>query len=260
VNGCVTEAEFLEYDMISHRMGVVINRVMPPPSTGRRLGLEQRFGMPLLEIRPVAFTRRQELIKRAFDIMVAALALIVASPLLLTVALMIKLTSKGPVCYSALRVGKGGRYFSFIKFRSMYVGRSRTDLAASNEKGGKLFKMKNDPRITPVGRFIRKYSLDELPQLINVLRGDMSLVGPRPLPAEDLDPDGQSREFAAWSDLRSRALPGISGLWQVKGRSDLSFEDMIELDTEYIRRWSLALDMRILLKTPVVVITGKGAY
>ena len=260
VNGCVTDAEFHECDRISNRMGVVLNRVMPLPSVGRRVGLEQRFGMPLLEIRPVPFTRSQELIKRAFDIVVAVLALLALSPLFLTVALLIKLTSNGPLCYSARRVGKGGRYFSFIKFRSMYTNRSRAQVAAHNEKSGRLFKIKNDPRITPVGRFIRKYSLDELPQLINVLRGDMSLVGPRPLPAEDLDPDGQSREFAEWSNLRSQVLPGISGLWQIKGRSDLSFEDMIELDTEYIRRWSLTLDTRILLNTPFVVITGKGAY
>jgi exopolysaccharide biosynthesis polyprenyl glycosylphosphotransferase len=260
VNGCVTDTEIDECGVISRRMGIVMSRAMPVPLTGVRLGLSEHFGVPLLELRPVAFTRRQEIIKRTFDIVVAALALIVLSPLLVAVALAIRFTSPGDIFYLAPRVGKGGRYFPFIKFRSMHTDRmARSHVASGNEKDGKLFKIKNDPRVTPVGRFIRKYSIDELPQLVNVLRGEMSLVGPRPLPAEDLDPDGQSQEFAAWSEQRSRVLPGISGLWQVRGRSNLSFEQMIELDIEYIRNWSLDLDMRILLVTPKVVITGRGA-
>jgi lipopolysaccharide/colanic/teichoic acid biosynthesis glycosyltransferase len=143
----------------------------------------------------------------------------------------------------------------------MHIERmDRKHVADKNQKNGHIFKVKDDPRITPVGRIMRKYSIDELPQLVNVLRGDMSLVGPRPLPAQDLDPDGQSSQFRAWSEQRSRVLPGITGLWQIRGRSDLTFEQMIDLDIDYIRNWSLDLDLRILLETPVVVLTGKGAY
>jgi lipopolysaccharide/colanic/teichoic acid biosynthesis glycosyltransferase len=143
----------------------------------------------------------------------------------------------------------------------MYTGlEHRGHLAAQNEQGGHLFKMKLDPRVTPLGRIMRRFSIDEFPQLINVLRGDMSLIGPRPLPAADLDADGQSRRFAAWAEQRSRVLPGITGMWQVCGRSDVPFEKMMELDIYYIQHWSLLLDLKILLKTPWVVLTGRGAY
>jgi lipopolysaccharide/colanic/teichoic acid biosynthesis glycosyltransferase len=136
----------------------------------------------------------------------------------------------------------------------------RAELAARNEHTGHLFKVKDDPRVTPLGRFMRRYSIDELPQLINVLIGDMSLVGPRPLPASDLHPDGQSPFFANWAEQRSRVLPGITGLWQVRGRSDLQFKEMMDLDSYYIRNWSLKLDIKILLQTPLVVLIGRGAY
>jgi lipopolysaccharide/colanic/teichoic acid biosynthesis glycosyltransferase len=143
----------------------------------------------------------------------------------------------------------------------MYVGsEDRGELAACNEKSDHLFKIRNDPRITPVGRFMRHFSIDELPQLVNVLLGHMSMVGPRPLPAWDLDPDGQSRHFQVWAEQRSRVLPGVTGLWQVRGRSDLPFEKMIELDLSYIRDWSFWLDFRILLATPLVALSGRGAY
>jgi lipopolysaccharide/colanic/teichoic acid biosynthesis glycosyltransferase len=136
----------------------------------------------------------------------------------------------------------------------------RTHVAHANEKQGHIFKIKRDPRVTPVGRFIRRYSLDELPQLINVLLGEMSLVGPRPLPAGDLGPDGMSREFADWSEGRSAVYPGITGLWQVNGRSELPFEEMVRLDLQYIREWSLLLDIKIILATPGLVVRGVGAY
>jgi lipopolysaccharide/colanic/teichoic acid biosynthesis glycosyltransferase len=142
----------------------------------------------------------------------------------------------------------------------MCVDRDVSELLHANEKSGHIFKIRNDPRVTPIGKILRKYSLDELPQLINILRGDMSLVGPRPLPARDLDPDGMSRQFAAWSEGRARVHPGLTGLWQVSGRGDLTFEDMIRLDLEYIRRWSLLLDLNIVLVTPMRVIKGAGAY
>jgi lipopolysaccharide/colanic/teichoic acid biosynthesis glycosyltransferase len=142
----------------------------------------------------------------------------------------------------------------------MYVNEGRSHLGKANEKDGHIFKMKNDPRVTPVGRFLRRYSLDELPQLMNVLRGEMSLVGPRPLPAQDLDPDGMSRQFTAWAEGRSAVQPGITGLWQISGRSELSFEEMVRLDLEYIRTQSIFLDLKIILETPSLVLKGVGAY
>jgi lipopolysaccharide/colanic/teichoic acid biosynthesis glycosyltransferase len=148
----------------------------------------------------------------------------------------------------------------FLKFRSMRVNSARADVAARNEKSGHLFKIRDDPRVTPLGRFIRRYSLDELPQLINVLMGDMSLVGPRPLPIEDLGPDGMSRTFAIWSEHRASVPPGITGLWQIRGRSELPFADLVRHDLEYIHNWSLKLDIAILLQTPFQVFFGRGAY
>jgi exopolysaccharide biosynthesis polyprenyl glycosylphosphotransferase len=260
VEGRLPQQEAEECARISQRMDVIVSRAIGLPGGGR-LGITQLYGIDLLEIRPVAFTRGQEIAKRAFDIVSAAVTLALLSPLLAVLGLLVKATSSGPVFYLSKRVGKGGRHFTFMKFRSMRTGmHRRQEVSHDNEKNGHIFKIKNDPRITGVGRFMRKYSLDELPQLINVLRGEMSLVGPRPLPAEDLDPDGQSRKFAVWSEQRSRVLPGISGLWQISGRSDTTFEQMTELDIDYIRNWSLKEDLRILLVTPLVVITGRGAY
>jgi lipopolysaccharide/colanic/teichoic acid biosynthesis glycosyltransferase len=208
----------------------------------------------------VTITRKQELAKRMLDLMVGFVTLVLLAPVMLLIAMAVKLTSEGPVYFVAPRVGRGGRYFNFYKFRSMYTGNKREEVAGGNEKAGHLFKIKYDPRITPVGRFIRRYSLDELPQLFNVIAGDMSLVGPRPLPAEDLAGDGTSADFKQWADQRARVLPGITGLWQVKGRSDLDFEDMVRLDVEYVRNWSIWLDVKILLMTPAAVLSGRGAY
>ncbi|MDX2149536.1 MAG: exopolysaccharide biosynthesis polyprenyl glycosylphosphotransferase [Bryobacteraceae bacterium] len=244
---------------VSTRMGVIISRPLEFDGAHGRVGLCDDYGLPLLDLHPVEFTRGQELLKRSFDLLTSALLLLVLSPLLALIAAAVKLTSPGPAIYRSTRVGKGGRYFTFLKFRSMYTaGHARE--ALPNEKSGHLFKIRRDPRVTPLGRVLRRCSLDELPQLLNVLRGDMSMVGPRPLPASDLDPDGQSRQFEAWAEQRSRVLPGITGLWQIRGRSDLPFEKMVELDIEYIRAWSLMLDFRILLETPLVLVTGKGAY
>jgi len=261
VNGCATDEEVAQCGVISKRMGVVLSRTLDIPQTAVRVEFAERYGLPLLELTPVAFTRRQERIKRVFDALAASITLLLLAPLMLLIAVLIRLTSPGPVLYRSPRVGRGGRYFTFLKFRSMRVnGVGRDELKRANGHRGHLFKIKDDPRITPLGRVLRKYSLDELPQLLNVLRGEMSLVGPRPLPAEDLDPDGQSSEFTVWSEQRSRVLPGITGLWQIRGRSDVPFEKMIELDIDYIREWSLMLDLRILLETPLVVVTGRGAY
>ncbi len=243
------------------RMGVVVSRVLERPSPVTRMRLDQSSGLPMVEFRPVAWRGAGEIAKRALDIGVSAMMLTALAPLMLVVAGLIKATSKGPVLYRSPRVGRGGRYFTFLKFRSMYVGtEDRKGLEAANEKKGHIFKIRNDPRVTPVGRFIRRYSIDELPQLLNVLRGEMSLVGPRPLPACDLDPDGQSKEFAIWSEQRSLVPPGITGLWQVSGRSELNFERMVELDLRYVHEWSFRLDCKILLKTPRAVFSGDGAY
>jgi lipopolysaccharide/colanic/teichoic acid biosynthesis glycosyltransferase len=209
----------------------------------------------------VPFTQKQQWLKRFVDVIGSAVLLIVLSPLLAVLAVLIRVTSPGPILYKSLRVGRGGRYFKFWKFRSMYAdGLERRDLVTVNEKCGHLFKIRNDPRVTPLGRVMRRFSLDELPQLGNVLLGEMSLVGPRPLPSEDLNPDGLSEHHAVWADQRVRVLPGITGLWQIRGRSELSFEQMMELDLHYLRNWSLALDIQILLETPLAALGGRGAY
>jgi exopolysaccharide biosynthesis polyprenyl glycosylphosphotransferase len=246
---------------VARRMDVIVNKILHNPDDDVEVGVTLISGLPLVEVKPVYFTRNQEMIKRGFDILVAGINLLLFVPVLALFAVLTKLTSRGPVFYNSPRVGRGGRHFNFLKFRSMYTGlEHRGHLAARNEQDGHLFKIKRDPRVTPLGRIMRRFSIDEFPQLINVLRGDMSLIGPRPLPAADLDPDGQSRRFAAWAEQRSRVLPGITGMWQVCGRSDVPFEKMMELDIYYIQHWSLLLDLKILLKTPWVVLTGRGAY
>ena len=257
----LSEQELQDCYQVSKRMGVTVTRIIGLPEPDARPHISEQFGLRLLEMKPLAFTRHQEMIKRTFDVVCSACTLFLILPLLLVLAGLIKATSRGGVFYCSRRVGKGGRHFTFLKFRTMYTGlEDRRGLEHQNEKNGHIFKMKNDPRVTPIGRLLRRWSLDELPQLINVLKGDMSMVGPRPLPANDLDPDGQSREFRAWAEQRSRVLPGISGLWQIRGRSELPFEKMVEFDIQYIQDWSIGLDLRILLETPVVLITGRGAY
>ncbi len=244
------------------RMGVTLNRSpLHAELQGARLKVCEIGDISLLEVRALEFTRGQELLKRAFDMIAGTALLLALSPLLLALAAAVKLTSSGPILYISRRVGKGGRHFAFLKFRSMVKGAEslRADLAAVNEQCGHLFKIKDDPRLTPLGRFMRRFSLDELPQILNVLKGDMSLVGPRPLPAGDMDQDGLSREHAFWASERTRLLPGITGLWQVRGRSDLGFEEMIRLDVEYARTWSLLRDVVILLETAPAVIRGRGA-
>jgi exopolysaccharide biosynthesis polyprenyl glycosylphosphotransferase len=259
-NGSLSRDDFEECIRISSSMGVTASHALTTSLHNVQCAVRIRYGMPVVDMRPVKFTRNQEIVKRASDLIIGILSLIACSPIMILSALAIKLTSPGPVFYRSQRVGKGGRHFDFLKFRSMRTDTGRQRVVHANEKSGHLFKIKRDPRVTPFGRFMRRYSIDELPQLINVIRGDMSLVGPRPLPAEDLDLDGQSRQFGTWARQRSSVVPGITGLWQVRGRSDLPFEQMAELDIAYIRNWSLGLDLRVLLVTPIAVITGKGAY
>jgi exopolysaccharide biosynthesis polyprenyl glycosylphosphotransferase len=194
-------------------------------------------------------------LKRLFDMVSSAVALTLLSPLLVVVALLVKLTSRGAILFKQERVGLHGRTFHMLKFRSMVVNAEelKAKLATENEQAGPVFKMKHDPRITRIGRFIRKYSIDELPQLINVLRGDMSIVGPRPpIPSE-------VSRYEAWQRRRLSVRPGLTCVWQVSGRNQISFEQWMLLDMRYIDHWSLAHDFELILKTVPVVLTGRGA-
>jgi exopolysaccharide biosynthesis polyprenyl glycosylphosphotransferase len=246
---------------VTRRMGVTVSRPIRTFDDGMLVRYQKEYGLHWIDLHAAPFRRWEEVAKRAVDVLGSLAVITLLLPLFAVIACLVRLSSQGPVFYRSTRVGKGGRHFTFWKFRSMYVtGPDRRALLARNEKGGHIFKLKKDPRVTPVGRVLRRLSLDELPQLFNVLVGEMSLVGPRPLPAEDLDPDGLSKKFAQWAEQRSIVRPGITGLWQVRGRSDLPFNSMVELDLEYIRRWSFGLDLSILLETPRAVLQARGAY
>ena len=195
------------------------------------------------------------LLKRGMDIVLASLTLLVLSPVLLAIAIAVKLDSHGPVFYSSERIGKKGRVFRCIKFRTMVrdAEKRRAEVMHMNERDGVLFKITNDPRITRLGRILRKYSLDELPQFINVFRGDMSIVGPRPPLASEV------REYKLSHLRRLDVMPGITGLWQVQARQDPSFDNYISLDVTYVDNWSIWLDIQILIRTIGVVIAGTGS-
>jgi exopolysaccharide biosynthesis polyprenyl glycosylphosphotransferase len=192
--------------------------------------------------------------KRILDLVISTLALTLLSPLMLLIAIMVRLDSKGPIFYRAERIGRKGRKFGCFKFRTMVPNADelKKKLAHMNERDGILFKIKQDPRITRVGRILRKYSLDELPQLWNVLRGDMSLVGPRPPLAAEVE------RYDISHLRRLDVLPGITGLWQVEARQDPSFDNYISLDTAYVENWTFGLDLKILIRTISVVFTGTG--
>jgi lipopolysaccharide/colanic/teichoic acid biosynthesis glycosyltransferase len=203
----------------------------------------------------------RHLAKRAVDMAGALTGLILLWPVLVLIALLIKFTSPGPILFQQARRGYRGRIFKVLKFRTMTVDAEQrlVDLESSNESaGGVLFKLRDDPRVTRVGAFLRRTSLDELPQLINVLFGEMSLVGPRPLQLRDsdrlLDTDPEAYH------QRLQVLPGVTGPWQIGGRSELHYAHMVDLDLDYVRNWSLARDLRIICKTFLVVVRGKGAY
>jgi exopolysaccharide biosynthesis polyprenyl glycosylphosphotransferase len=212
--------------------------------------------VPLLELRPPVLTGIEWAVKRVFDVVVASLVLVLSSPALAVIALAVRFTSPGGVIYRDLRIGVGEGEFAMLKFRSMYEGSHglQESLEDRNDADGAIFKMRDDPRVTPVGRFIRRFSLDEMPQLVNVLRGEMSLVGPRPLPVRDYD------RLNDWHRKRYAVLPGITGLWQISGRSNLSFDDLVRLDFYYLENWSVWMDIAVLARTPVAVFRGKGAY
>ena len=220
--------------------------------------IEMIGGMPSIQFQPPSLLGTDFMLKRVFDLFVAITLLAVGSPLFIAIAIAIKLDSPGPIFFKQTRMGLKGRHFKVWKYRTMVVNADELmkELEIKNEmQGGVLFKMKDDPRITKVGKFLRRYSLDELPQIINVLIGEMSLVGPRPLPLRDIE------GFSERHFMRHNVLPGITGLWQVSGRSDIkNFEDAFKLDMSYINNWSLALDFEIILRTVKVVFGRTGAY
>jgi lipopolysaccharide/colanic/teichoic acid biosynthesis glycosyltransferase len=212
--------------------------------------------VPLFELGPPVFEGVDFALKRTFDLVGASLLLVVLSPLLLAIIIAVRISSRGPIVYRSLRRGIGQRPFECLKFRTMHsdAEQRQADIEDLNEASGALFKIRDDPRLTRVGRILRRFSLDELPQLINVLRGEMSLVGPRPLPERDY------QMLDDWHRKRYLVLPGITGLWQVSGRSELDFDDLVHLDFIYLEHWSLALDLTILLKTIPAVVSRRGAY
>lgn len=221
-----------------------------------RMDVDDLGGVPMIGIKEISITGWKLATKRAIDFTVALVGLIVLSPLMLLIALVIKLDSPGSVLFRQIRVGKGGRHFVLYKFRSMREGaeEEQQKLTELNETEGPIFKIRHDPRCTGVGRFLRRTSLDEIPQLYNVLRGEMSLIGPRPpLPKE-------VEQYEGWHERRLEVSPGLTGLWQVSGRSELTFDEMVLLDIYYIENWSMALDTEIFLRTIPRVIFGNGAY
>ncbi|QBD78447.1 sugar transferase [Ktedonosporobacter rubrisoli] len=213
-------------------------------------------GIPLLGIRQVALNSIQRFITRLVDVTVSILVLTLSSPIWLCIALIIKLSSQGPIIFKQKRVGLNGKLFEIYKFRSMYQNADQrlATLLEKNEATGPLFKMKDDPRITPIGKFIRRTSLDEVPQLINVIKGDMSLVGPRPALQREVE------QYEEWQKGRLAIRPGLTGLWQVRGRSNLSFDEGVLMDLYYIENWSLRLYFQILFRTIPAVLFSRGAY
>jgi len=258
----LAEADFdertvLDVVQLAHRYAV---KVKLAPTTTDLLVHEGEYvpgqGVPLFELRPPILSGIAWVSKRAFDLVVAAVAVVVGIPLWLVVAAAIKLDSRGPVLYVDRRVGVGEREFGMLKFRTMTpdAAERQPELEDENEASGALFKIRDDPRVTKVGSVLRRFSLDELPQLVNVLRGEMSLVGPRPLPLRD------HAMLSEWHRARYHVLPGMTGLWQISGRSGLEFDDLVRLDFTYIENWSIWSDVTIIARTIPAVISGRGAY
>jgi exopolysaccharide biosynthesis polyprenyl glycosylphosphotransferase len=258
----LTEADFDERAVLevveqAHRQGI---KVRLAPDTTELLVQRGEYvpgqGAPLFELRPPVLTGWDWAVKRGFDLVVSVLVLVVGLPLWLLIAAAIKIDSRGPLFFVDRRIGVGEREFGMLKFRTMVAGAAeqQAQLEASNEAEGALFKIRDDPRMTRMGRFLRRFSLDEIPQVGNVLKGEMSLVGPRPLPLRD------HRLLEDWHRARYRVLPGMTGLWQISGRSGLSFDDLVRLDFTYLENWSIWLDISIIVKTIPAVITRRGAY
>jgi exopolysaccharide biosynthesis polyprenyl glycosylphosphotransferase len=252
-----SEERLLEVVEQAHRRAVRVR--IAPKATQLLLDRAEYVpgqGVPLFELRPPAFAGADWALKRSFDLAVGSLIVLLGLPLWLLIAAAIKTTSKGPVFYGDRRVGLGEQEFRMLKFRTMVAGAEHLQegLEDANEATGALFKIRDDPRVTRVGRLLRRFSLDEVPNVLNVLRGEMSLVGPRPLPLRDYE------MLQPWHRKRYLVLPGMTGLWQIAGRSDLDFDDLVRLDFYYLDNWSIWLDIAILMKTPLAVVSRRGAY
>ena len=213
-------------------------------------------GVPLITVKGISLSKGNVLAKRIFDLAVALLVVLIGLPIWLVIAAAVKLSSKGPILYTQERMGLHGRKFGMYKFRSMYVDADTrlSDVLSANEATGPLFKMKDDPRVTSVGRWLRKFSLDEFPQILNVIKGEMSLVGPRP----PLEREVSGYSLHDWRRLE--VVPGMTGLWQVSGRSSLTFDEMVRLDLFYIENWSVSLDITLIFRTIPAVLFARGAY
>jgi len=255
--GDFDEPAVLEIVETAHQAGV---KVRLAPKTTELLIQRGEYvpgqGAPLFELRPPVLAGADWVVKRSFDLVVSLVVVVAGLPVWLLIAAAIKLDSPGTVLYRDRRIGVGLREFGMLKFRTMVRGAAeqQDELEDQNEAPGALFKIREDPRVTRVGRLLRKLSLDELPQVLNVLAGEMSLVGPRPLPLRDFD------KLESWHRKRYLVLPGITGLWQISGRSNLTFDDLVRLDFYYIENWSIWLDISILFKTPFAVFSRRGAY
>jgi exopolysaccharide biosynthesis polyprenyl glycosylphosphotransferase len=258
----LAEADFDERTVLevveqAHRQGI---KVRLAPDTTELLVQRGDYipgqGAPLFELRPPVLTGWDWAVKKSFDIVFSALVLAIGLPLWALIALAVKLDSRGPVFFVDRRIGVGEREFGMLKFRTMVAGAEelQSELEPANEAEGALFKIRDDPRVTRVGRLLRRFSLDEIPQIVNVLRGEMSLVGPRPLPLRD------HRLLANWHRARYSVLPGMTGLWQISGRSGLTFDDLVRLDFTYIENWSIWLDITVIARTIPAVISRRGAY
>ena len=237
---------------VSVKVSLVPNHIN---ALGPSVAIDDIEGLTILGLNPLVLSSSSRFLKRLLDIAGATAGLLLAGPVVAALAIAIKLDSPGPVLFRQQRIGRGGKAFTVLKFRSMVVdAEARTQELRAQSSDPDWLKLDHDPRITRVGHLLRKTSLDELPQLWNVLRGEMSLVGPRPLPLRDFE------RLEGWHRKRYLVLPGVTGLWQISGRSNLAFDDLVRLDFFYLENWSLTLDISILVKTIPAVITGRGAY
>lgn len=256
----LTVAQIMSVLEVAGRLDTAVKILSPHLEvlvTYARISCDMIHGLPLVHFESPSLTRRFARPKAIYSFALAAIGLVLTVPLFGLIALLIRITSSGPVLFVQERIGVNRRAFRMYKFRTMYEGaeEERAQIEEFNESGGALFKIRNDPRVTPIGRFLRRFSLDELPQLFNVLKGEMTIVGPRPLPRRDFE-----NYYEEWHYSRHEGLPGMTCLWQVSGRSDLDFQSMCILDVYYLRNQNWILDLKIILRTFFVVLFAKGAY